>query len=356
MTEKNRKEFDPEGVGVHNGNYFGMPFAPEEAGLVLISVPWDVTSSYGGGASAAPDAIIEESTQLDFHDPYAPEAWRAGIATIPIDYSIHERSVPLREDARKIIEHLENGGSVEDNFILARKLERINSVSAEIDDEVYNLAAAWLARGKKAGLVGGDHSTPFGLIKAVAQREGKIGILHLDAHCDLREAYEGFENSHASIMFNVLRDVPAVERLVQVGVRDFSRTEYEFARGNQRVVQFSGVELSEAAFGGEKWASQCDRIVAALPEKVYVSFDIDFLSPEYCPGTGTPVPGGCSFDQAAYLVRKVVDSGRSIVGFDLCEVCPSPASRWDASVGARMLFKLCGQALRKPENETGQEK
>lgn len=346
MNEERTIVFDPEGVGVHNGNYFGMPFAPEDAGLVLVSVPWDVTSSYGEGASAAPDAIIEESTQLDFYDPYAPGAWKAGIATLPIDYSIHERSIPLREDARKIIEFLETGGNVGDNFILARKLEKINAASAEINAGVYAVAAEWLAKGKIVGLVGGDHSTPYGLIKAVAQHEGQIGVLHLDAHCDLREAYEGFENSHASIMFNVLRDVPGVERLVQVGVRDFSETEHTLARNNPKVVQFTGVELSEAEFSGEKWAAQCDRIVAALPEKVYVSFDIDFLAPEYCPGTGTPVPGGCSFDEAMFLLRKVVDAGRRIVGFDLCEVSPAPGSNWDASVGARVLFKLCGQTLR----------
>ncbi len=346
MNEENSPVFDPEGVGIRNGNYFGMPFEPDSAGLVLISVPWDVTSSYGEGASSAPDAIIEESTQLDFYDPYAPGAWKGGIATIPIDYSIHERSVPLREDARKIIEFLENGGRTADNFMLARKQEKINAVSADINAEVYAAATEWLAKGKTVGLVGGDHSVPFGLIKAVAQSEGPIGVLHLDAHCDLREAYEGFENSHASIMFNVLRDIPGVERLVQVGVRDFSETERELARNNPRVVQFSGVELAEAEFGGERWAVQCDRIAAALPEKVYVSFDIDFLSPEYCPGTGTPVPGGRSFDEAAFLLRKIVDSGRRIVGFDLCEVSPAPDSSWDASVGARVLFKLCGQALR----------
>ncbi len=346
MNEKDTVVFDPEGVGVRNGNYFGMPFAPDDAALVLISVPWDVTSSYGEGSSAAPDAIIEESTQLDFYDPYAPGEWKKGIATAPIDYSIHERSVPLREDARKVIEFLENGGRVEENFLLARKLEKINAASADVNAEVFAVSAQWLAKGKKVGLVGGDHSTPFGLIKAVAQREGQIGILHLDAHCDLREAYEGFENSHASIFFNVLRDVPGVERLVQVGVRDFSETEWETARSNPRVVQFTGVELSEAEFGGEKWAVQCDRIAAALPDKVYVSFDIDFLSPEYCPGTGTPVPGGRSFDEAMFLLRKIVDSGRRIVGFDLCEVSPSPKDSWDASVGARVLFKLCGQALR----------
>lgn len=346
MAEELYPAFDPDGVGVHNGNYFGMPFTADDSSLVLISVPWDVTSSYGDGAAAAPDAIIEESTQLDFYDPYAPDAWRRGIGTVPIDYSIHERSIPLREDARKIIGFLEGGGNIGDNNMLSRKLDRINTVSAEINSEVYGLALSWLGKGKTVGLVGGDHSTPYGAIKAAAQHEGAIGILHLDAHCDLREAYEGFEYSHASIMFNVLRDVPGVERLVQVGVRDFSAAEQQYARGNPRIVQFTDVELAEAEFAGEKWAAQCDRIVAALPGKVYVSFDIDALTPEFCPGTGTPVPGGMTFNEAAYLVRKVVDSGRRIVGFDLCEVSPRPEDSWDANVGARMLFKLCGQTLR----------
>ncbi len=107
---------------------------------------------------------------------------------------------------------------------------------------------------------------------------------------------------------------------------------------------------------------QCEQIVEALPEKVYVSFDVDFLSPDLCPGTGTPVPGGASFDEAAYLLKKVVDSGRRIVAFDLCEVAPqptpaavdknpTPSAVWDAIVGARILFRLCGQALRTVEKK-----
>ncbi|MDR2890365.1 MAG: agmatinase family protein [Alistipes sp.] len=343
MSEKIVEKFDPDGVGVRNGNYFGMTFTPENASLVLLSVPWDVTSSYGGGASAAPDAMIEESTQLDFHDPWAPGAWRRGIATIPIDYSIAEKSIFFRKDASKIIEALEAGADVS----LSRKLDRVNSMSHEIDDEVYAVSAAWLAAGKTVGLVGGDHSTPLGLIRAVAEREGSIGILHFDAHCDLREAYEGFDCSHASIMFNVLRDVPGVEKIVQVGVRDFSEVEARFAAAHPKIVQFPGAELAENEFRGENWAMQTERIVAALPDKVYVSFDVDFLSPEFCPGTGTPVPGGRSFDEAMWLLRRVVDSGRRIVGFDLCEVSPRQDSTWDANVGARILFRLCGQALRE---------
>jgi agmatinase len=341
--------FDPDGVGVRNGNYFGMPFTPDDAALVLVSVPWDVTSSYGGGASTAPDAIIEASTQLDFHDPWAPGLWRRGIATLPIDYSIIERNGPLREDAKKIMTALENGHDPRENFLLARRLEKINAISAELNTRIEAIATEWLTRGKIVGLVGGDHSTPAGLISAVAKKHGAIGILHLDAHCDLRPAYEGFEHSHASVMYNVLRDVENVERLVQVGVRDFSEAEAAFAAGHPKITQFTGADLSEAGFRGETWAAQCERIVAALPEKVYISFDIDFLSPDLCPGTGTPVPGGASFDQAAWLLKAVIDGGRKVVGFDLCEVAPNPAqsSAIDAIVGARMLFKLCGQALRQ---------
>jgi agmatinase len=245
---------------------------------------------------------------------------------------------------------LENGQNPHDHFLLARKLEKINAASAELDARVEAVAGEWLDKGKIVGLVGGDHSTPAGLIAAVARRHGPIGILHLDAHCDLREAYEGFERSHASVMFNALRDNPGIERLVQVGVRDASEAELSYAAAHPSITLFTGADLAEAGFRGETWAAQCERIVEALPEKVYVSFDIDFLSPDLCPGTGTPVPGGASFDKAAWLLRSVVDSGRRIVGFDLCEVAPNPAAgapAIDAIVGARMLFRLCGQTLRE---------
>ncbi len=132
--------FDPDGVGLRNGNYFGMTFEADDAALVLVSVPWDVTSSYGGGAAAGPDAMIEESPQLDFHDPWAPGEWRKGIATLPVDYSIHERSVPLREDALKIIEALETGHDPRENFLLARKLEKINAASAELNAKILGKA------------------------------------------------------------------------------------------------------------------------------------------------------------------------------------------------------------------------
>ena len=196
-------EFDPEAACADNGNYFGMPFTPEEATLVLVSVPWDVTVSYGAGTAAAPAALVSASTQLDFYDAAFPGAWRRGIATWPVDEMIGQRSAQFRAMARRVIEALERGEDIDKEI-----LETVNRASEQLNEEVYALTKQLLAEGKSVGLVGGDHSTPLGAIRAVAERHRGVGILHVDAHRDLREAYEGFECSHASIMYNVLRRIP----------------------------------------------------------------------------------------------------------------------------------------------------
>ena len=342
--------FDPNGVGVDNGNYFGRPSTPEDSELVLLSAPWDVTVSYGAGTANAPDAIIEASTQLDLYDAAAPGEWRRGIATAAVDYSLQETSAQLRRDAERVIEHLEEGGKVEDESI-ARKIRRINEGCRAMNENLYNQAREWLAKGKLIGLVGGDHSTPYGVVRALAEQHKRFGILHIDAHCDLRIAYEGFTYSHASIMHNILQDVPQVERLVEVAVRDFCDQEQEHARINPRIEMFDDRRLAEAAFEGVPWQEQCRRIVEALPEEVYISFDIDGLSPDLCPHTGTPVPGGLTFREATYLLEQVVQSGRRIIGFDLVEVTPKEGERTDEIVGARILYKLCGLTLKSnPRN------
>lgn len=337
--------FDPNGVGQDNGAYFGLPFTPEEAALVLISVPWDVTVSYGAGTASAPGAIIEASTQLDLYDASAPQAWRAGIATLPLDRSLQEESSHLRAEAEEVIGHLERGGDP-GKADIRRRVERIDRGSARMNEKVLAQAREWLSKGKIVGLVGGDHSTPYGLIGALAEREPAFGILHVDAHRDLREAYEGFEFSHASIMYNVLKNLPPVCKLVQVGVRDYCDAEAEMAAGDPRIESFDSRSLARAAFEGTTWAESCRRIVDRLPERVYVSFDIDGLTPGYCPHTGTPVPGGLTFEQAVYLLECVADSGRRIIGFDLVEVTPHPDGKIDAVVGARMLYKLCNLSLK----------
>lgn len=343
-----KKEYNPSDVGCNNGNYFGMPFTTEESALVLVSVPWGVTASYGGGQSYAPDAIIGASVQLDFYDPVSPDEWKKGIATAPIDYSLQDMDSLLRNDAKKVIKFLEEGGTIFEREMVPMRRSRVNNGSEEMNQKVFEQTTEWLNKGKLVGLVGGDHSTPLGFIKALGKRHEEFGVLHIDAHADLREAYEGFTYSHASIMYNVLKEVESVKRIVQVGVRDYCDDEVALVAGSEgRVVQFDDWRLAAARFEGTSWAEQCRKIVELLPEKVYVSFDIDGLSADLCPGTGTPVAGGLSFHQAVYLLDSVLRSGRRIIGFDLVEVAPrGEDDEWDANVGARMLYKLCGLILK----------
>ncbi len=340
--------FNPNDLSIVNGNYFALPYKAEDCELVIVSVPWDVTVSYREGCGGAPDAIIDASAQVDLYDIHNPNGYKKGIGTVPIEENVMFENRLLRREALKVIEYLSSGGSSSDEAI-SKRVAKVNSGSKWMNDYVYTTTKIWLDRGKKVALVGGDHSTPLGYIKALSEKHEKLSILHIDAHADLREAYEGFEYSHASIMYNVIKDIDSVESLVQVGVRDFCDDELELIENNQKISTFFDNSLSERIFKGENWDSICCDIVSNLKsDKIYVSFDIDGLSPDNCPSTGTPVPGGLSYMQAVYLVNKIVESGKEVVGFDLVEVAPNPSDEdeWDAHVGARMLYKLCNLALK----------
>lgn len=352
MTGSVNKEFDPDDIGVANGNYFGLPCTPDESDLVLLSAPWDVTVSYAAGTARGPEAIIEASTQVELRDSHYPDGWRRGIATIEPDGWIAPTSEELRSVAEQVIEALESGAAPEAQ---AAQIEQINQGSRTLNSIIRSQATEWLDSGKLVGLVGGDHSTPLGLMQAISDRHGTFGILHIDAHADLRVAYEGFEFSHASIMHNALQ-IPSIERLVQVAIRDYCNPEAERGISDPRIVQFTDQTLATRAFEGVSWAEQCGTIIDALPQKVYISFDIDGLSPDNCPGTGTPVPGGLGYNQAIYLLAQTVSSGRCIVGFDLTEVAPTPDDgEWNANIGARVLYKLCNLCLLSQPQKAEQE-
>ncbi|MBI9070854.1 MAG: agmatinase family protein [Melioribacteraceae bacterium] len=331
------KKFDPSGVGIPNGNYFGFPYTPDESNILLVSVPWDVTTSYNAGSSQGPKAILEASTQLDFFDPEIPNAWEFGIGTDPVSDEILTKSIWLRSEAEKVINHLERGGSASD-LAVREALSEVNRGSEEINDWLYEKCRAAIDSEKLVGVVGGDHSVPLGLIKALSEKHNEFGILQIDAHADLREAYEGFENSHASIMYNAM-NLESVKKIVHVGIRDICDEEATLAEENEKLIIEYDYKLKENSFIGISWFEQCRRIISKLPGKVYISFDIDGLDQALCPNTGTPVPGGLSFNEAVFLIKSVVESGKKIIGFDLCEVAPGE-DEWDANVGARLLYKL----------------
>ena len=335
--------FDPSQPGLADESIFGLPFTAEESDIVIIPVPWEVTVSYGAGASDGPETILDASFQVDLHHQEFPELWKLGMY---LDLSTEtaqwaDDSVRFKALAQPIIQALENGEKVENNLGLKRDLDTINNACHELNEAVKAKSLHWMAKGKKVVLLGGDHSTPLGYYQALATQHDDFGILHIDAHMDMRRAYEGFEYSHASIMYNALQ-IPQISKIVQVAIRDFCEQEVEVVMAEKsRVIVHTDMDLKGGTFKGVSWEEQCEAIIKALPQKVTISFDIDGLSFWYCPNTGTPVPGGITFEQATYLLSKLAESGKDIIGFDLVEVAPGDDD-WDGNVGARMLYHMCG--------------
>lgn len=338
-----KPDFNPSGVGLKNGNFIGLSFTEKTASLVLVPVPWDVTVSYGEGTAFGPDAIREASTQLDLFDPDVENAWKLGIYLQPGDQAILKKRNELRQLAWPYIDFLEKGGNVSEELSMRKALDEMNSGCSDMNEWVFKQSEKLLDAGKMVGIVGGDHSVPLGFIRALAKKHEEFGILQIDAHLDLRNSYEGFNFSHASIFNNALKE-KAVSKLVQVGIRDFCDEEMELVENeSERISVFFDQELKENRFNGKTWNVQCGEIVEKLPELVYISFDIDGLDPKLCPATGTPVPGGLDFSEAVFLLKKVAESGRKIIGFDVCE---TGNNVWDANVAARIIYKLCNLAGR----------
>jgi agmatinase len=323
---------------------FGLPYNGAQSLVHLVPVPFEATVSYGQGTAGGPAAILLASAQVDLLDADSGRPHRLGIHQHQEPAVIHRWNVEARDAAEPVIARV---GEIGDSPKLRRLLDRVNAIGSQVNDWVESEVGRLLDDGRIVGVVGGDHSVPFGAIRAHALRCPGMGILHVDAHFDFREAYEGFTWSHASIMHNVLTRIPEVSRIVPVGIRDFCDEESTVARrAKDRVVPFLDQTLRDAKAAGQTFASLARRIADALPQDVYISFDVDGLDPALCPHTGTPVPGGLAFDEACMILNAVVDSGRRIVGFDLVEVAPDPASDWDANVGARLLYKLIGATLR----------
>lgn len=334
-------QFDPNSVGNPNNNIFGLPFEEADAALVIVPVPWEVTVSYRGGTARAPEHVFNASLQIDLFDPDVQDGWKQGFFMRSPDKKVLMKSDYLRKEAELYINYIANGDRVEDNKFMCKTLKEINEGSVFMNNWVYEQTKELLDSGKLVALLGGDHSTPLGFFKAIAEKHGDFGILQIDAHCDLRVAYEGFKYSHASVMYNALNEIPHLSKLVQVGIRDYCEEEWDLIRGsNFRVVTYFDKEIKERQYEGQTWKLIADEIVSHLPEKVFISFDIDGLDPKLCPHTGTPVQGGFETEQIFYLFKKVLQSGRSIIGFDLNEVGVSN-NEWDENVGARVLFKLC---------------
>jgi agmatinase len=338
-----------------NEGMFGLPNTPlEKAKIVFIPVPWEGTVSYGKGTAEAPRALLEASEQLDWYDLDVANVNKLGF---------HFLNGEKEDQLSKFLWETFGATSPAD----ADKLDATNKAGLKVNEYTYNQTMRCYRHGQIPAVVGGEHSVSFGAIEAAGRKYPTFDILHIDAHMDMRNAYEGYTWSHASVMFNVAARIPGIQNIVQVGIRDFCTEELEYVdtlnsgvekprikhiiesenmfgglgQINTKVWTHFDQELAREKFQGKTWLRLCDRILAPLHEYVWVTIDIDGLNPSWCPRTGTPVPGGLEYNELVFLLKRLALSGRKIIGFDLVEV---GNSEWDANVGMRLLYKMSGFA------------
>ena len=304
--------------------------------ISIYPVPCDLTTTFHHGASQGPSQIKAVFHQLDDSHPFSSNNY--DLIFEPTSQRIIDLQSSYADISRAIIDTCNQGQVL--SQIQQTSLHDINQACSEINQIVYSDCLDLFSRGPIL-LCGGEHGVGVGCTRALGEKHASFGVLQMDAHMDCRVQYFGYDYSHASVMTHYSK-LDAVNAITQVGIRDYDASELDFQHSSSTTFNvFNDYDMKKRLFDGETWASICSDIVETLPQYVFISFDIDVLCPSLCPGTGTPVPGGLSYNQAAYLLEKVMIN-RQIIGAELVEVSNQENNTWDAVVGARILQLLAG--------------
>ena len=262
--------------------------APENAGVAIVPVPYDGTSTWLKGADKGPEAIIQASANMELYDIETDsEVYRKGIFT---DRPIEQKLSP--EDMVKAVKERVRHHIQKDRFTV---------------------------------VIGGEHSVSVGSVMAHVERYNDITVLQLDAHCDLRDEYEGSKYNHACVMARIRELCP----IVQVGIRSMDSCEKEFLDKGR-------VFFAEDIHNNTRWVNE---VAARLPQQVYVSIDLDVLDPSIMSSTGTPEPGGLLWYDVLALLRAICNQ-KNVVGFDVVELCPDSRNRAPDFMAAKLIYKL----------------
>lgn len=281
------------------GNFLGLEpgdTAWSGAGVVILPVPYEATTSWGAGTREGPSAILDASRYLELYDEELDdEPYRIGVCTLPSFGLTGAGPEAAIADLRSLYgDLLEAAG---DRLVIA---------------------------------LGGEHSISSAPATAWIDRlEESVSVLQFDAHADLRDVWDGTPWSHACVMRRILE---RTDRLVSVGVRALTREERELIRDRRLTVIFAH-EMRETG-----WV---ERAIGGLSENVYITFDVDFFDPSLVPATGTPEPGGGGWWDALDLLREVF-LRRNVVGADVVELSPRPDESASATVAAKLVYKMIG--------------
>ena len=272
-------------------NYAGIidEFAQlETAKVVLIPVPYDGTSTWGKGADKGPEAFLEASENMELYD-------------IETDSEVYKQGIHLTDVVT------ENGSP------------------ETMVNAVHKLAKEYIKRNKFVTLFGGEHSISIGGIRAFNECFDNLTVLHIDAHADLRESYEGTKYNHAC----AVNEASQTTNLIQVGIRSMDAIERTFMDDEKT---FFAHDMAN----DEYWI---DKVIDLMTENVFITFDLDALDPSILPSTGTPEPGGLFWYETLEFLKQVFEE-KNVVGFDIVELCPNSQDKSSDFLAAKLYYKM----------------
>lgn len=276
---------------------FGGPEAyctREEANIIILPVPLELSTSYIKGTAKGPEAILNASAFMELYDEELDiEPYKSGIYT-----------------ARK----LSSGKNIN---------EWLKSISSNVT-RVLN-------EKKIPVILGGEHTVSVGAVLACQRYGIDVCVLQMDAHADLRDSYEGNRLSHACVGRRLSEICP----LTQVGIRSMSKEESEFRKDSRVKTFFASEKLTNTLL---------DKIISSLTKNVYITIDLDIFDPAFVPAVGTPEPGGLNWYDVLKILRLVI-SRKNIIGFDVVELCPIKGNISSDFLAAKLVYKSIGYIL-----------
>jgi len=288
-----------------NSTYAGIPEAyatSEKSKIVLIPVPYDGTSSWKKGADKGPKAFLEASENMELYD-------------IETDSEVYKQGIYLSQPVTE------------------------SSSPEAMVEAVTEKVKSYLNRNKFVTLFGGEHSISIGAIRAFSRHYENLTVVQIDAHADLRESYEGSKCNHACALY----EANQTTNLIQVGIRSMDQSE-------KSVMNFDNVFFAHEIESDDYWIEQA---VERMTDTVYITIDLDGFDPSLFPATGTPEPGGLFWYETLRFLKEVFKE-KNVVGFDLVELCPSPALYASDFLAAKLYYKMLSYKYHLKTSETNE--
>ncbi len=277
---------------------------PKQAAFHVIPVAFEYSVSYGSGTQLGPLKILEASDQLEVYDAYTDSK--------PAELGIHTQKAIIETKPKAMLKALEK------------------ATKFALDSNALPV------------VLGGEHSISLGALRALKEFYQDFGIIHIDAHADLRHAYEGSKYSHASVMARACElSIP----LIQFGTRAYCEEEKE-AREKYSVKAYDAHLFQDSSSPLPNNVTKEELLPKDFPKKIYISFDVDGLDPSIIPHTGTPVPGGLAWYQSLELLKTCLE-GRELIGFDVVELAPTKNSQVSDFACANLVYKIMGLSQKK---------